>query len=74
VPVAEVIRLDGTVVIVVEDGRKLTFFKDDITRTLSMPDSFPLEAMTADGDMVLESKPEKVRKPRGRKEKEQHAE
>lgn len=38
VPLAEAIRLDGTVVIVVADGRKLTFGKDDITRTLAGPD------------------------------------
>ena len=37
IPIAESIRLDGTVVIVVADGRKLTFFKDDITRTLTEP-------------------------------------
>ena len=37
VPVAEAIRLDGTVVIVVEDGRKLVFDKDGITRTLTEP-------------------------------------
>ena len=35
IPVAETLRPDGTVVIVVADGRKLTFLKDDITRTLT---------------------------------------
>jgi hypothetical protein len=32
IPVAEAVRLDGTVVIVVADGRKLTFSKDDTVR------------------------------------------
>jgi hypothetical protein len=35
IPIAEAIRLDGTVVIIFQDGRKLTFAKDDITRTLT---------------------------------------
>jgi hypothetical protein len=37
-PIAEAIRIDGTVVIVFEDGRKLTFDKDAITRTLTEPE------------------------------------
>ena len=36
-PIAENIRSDGTVVIVFEDGRKLTFDRDAITRTLTEP-------------------------------------
>lgn len=37
VPVAESIKLDGTVVIIFEDGRKIIFDKDAITRTLTEP-------------------------------------
>jgi hypothetical protein len=37
VPIAEAIRLDGTVVIITADGRKLIFSKDDITRILTGP-------------------------------------
>ena len=66
VPVAEAIRPDGTVVIVVADGRKLVFNKDDITRTLTEPvgqrdvtvrAALPVSATNNDG---------KPRKRRGR--------
>ena len=36
-PIAEAIRLDGTVVIVFENGQKMIFDKDAITRTLTEP-------------------------------------
>ena len=63
IPIAENDRLktDGVLVIVVEDGRKLTFTKDDITRTLTEP---AVEEPTAapEGDLQAESKPVKTRK------------
>ncbi len=47
-PIAETIRIDGTVVIVFEDGRKLTFDKDAITRTLTeTAEATPESAMPA---------------------------
>ena len=62
-PIAESDRLktDGVLVIVVADGRKLTFTKDDIARTLTEP---AVENPTAalEGALHAESKPAKTRK------------
>ena len=55
IPIAEAIRLDGTVVIVVADGRKLTFLKDDITRTLT--ESSPTMPATESVDSLEELAP-----------------
>jgi hypothetical protein len=64
-PVAEFIRLDGTVVIVFEDGRKLTFDKDAITRTLTEPEVITPETvtMTSLEDLTLDI----VKSPRKKK-------
>jgi hypothetical protein len=80
VPIAESDRLkiDGRLVIVVADGRKLSFTKDDITRTLTEPDPAMPETASVD-QLVGAHHPQDtlrydapVRKPR--KKKEQHAE
>ncbi len=67
IPIAESDRLktDGVLVIVVEDGRKLTFSKDDITRTLTEPEIVGAQhdaPAAPDGAMQAESKPAKTRK------------
>ena len=70
IPIAESDRLktDGVLVIVVEDGRKLTFTKDDITRTLTEP--AVEEPAALEGELHAESKPAKTRK----KKEQTHAE
>jgi hypothetical protein len=69
-PIAEAIRIDGTVVIVFEDGRKLTFDKDAITRTLTEPEiSTPETAMQ---DPALEDVGTTSEQPRRRKQKGTH--
>ena len=74
IPIAESNRLktDGVLVIVVADGRKLSFTKDDITRTLTEPD--PATPETASIDALEVVAPAVNKKAGGRKKKEQHAE
>ena len=64
IPIAESDRLktDGVLVIVVEDGRKLKFTKDDITRTLTEAEPAAPEMPSLEGEMQAESKPTKSRK------------
>jgi hypothetical protein len=70
IPIAESDRLktDGVLVIVVADGRKLTFSKDDITRTLTEPD--PVSPETASVDTLEVAAPAVTMKAGGRKKKE----
>lgn len=71
IPIAEAIRLDGTVVIVVADGRKLTFLKDDITRTLTEKHS---TAPSTDAVDSLEELAPAMSKSRKRVKKENNVE
>ena len=68
-PIAENDRLktDGVLVIVVADGRKLSFTKDDITRTLTEPD--PATPETASIDALDGAAPAVIKKAGGRKKK-----
>jgi hypothetical protein len=62
-PLAEAIRLDGTVVIVVADGRKLTFSKDDTVRAAATAASPVRDGITrtltepVGQDVILPSSP-----------------
>jgi glucan-binding YG repeat protein len=68
-PIAESIRSDGTVVVVFEDGRKIVFDKDAITRTLTEQKISTPE--TAMGDPKPEGEGTVSEKPRRRKQKGQ---
>jgi hypothetical protein len=71
IPISEADRLntDGVYVIVVADGRKLRFTRDDITRTLTEPN--PSAPKTAAVDALEEAAQATAQnaKPRGRKQK-----
>ena len=58
--------------IVVADGRKLKFTKDDITRTLTEPE--PVAPDTASVDQLEVAEPVKVRTPREKKQKDPNVE
>jgi hypothetical protein len=66
IPIAEAIRIDGTVVIIFADGRKMIFNKDDITRILTEPEvvKAPIKGELED---VQQQQPAEIGKPaRGR--------
>jgi len=67
VPIAESIKLDGTVVIIFEDGRKIIFDRDDITRTLTEP-ALPTSA-AREAETRLEDEDARHVRPRTRKVK-----
>jgi hypothetical protein len=60
-PIAERIYPDGLVVIVFEDGRKLSFDRDDITRTLTEPELFTPETASGTGGSQPPSTPPAAR-------------
>ena len=70
IPIAESDRLktDGVLVIVVADGRKLKFTKDDITRTLTEPDpTTPKQAIVDKLDDVILGTDDRAAKKAARK-------